>query len=80
MIKSCALNNQDKAARAERRANDICPYEIIPSALVATNIGDVKEDKPRLPGYLGTYGVDCKEVNTLLFYLTLHLVCSSVGS
>ncbi|KAJ8734012.1 hypothetical protein PYW07_014563 [Mythimna separata] len=52
----------DKAERAERRAGDVCAYEIIPSAQAATTIGEDKEDKPRLPGYLGTYGVDCKEV------------------
>lgn len=57
---------QDAAERAERRARDECPYEIVPSAQVASNvIGEEKVEKPTLPGYLGTYGVDCKEVNSI---------------
>lgn len=53
---------QDAKERAERRARDECPYEIIPSAQLAAATGDVPEEKPQLPGYLGTYGVDCKQV------------------
>ncbi|XP_022820957.1 EF-hand domain-containing protein 1-like [Spodoptera litura] len=56
------FKDPDAAERADRRANEICPYEIVPSSQIANAIGDDKVEKPRLPGYLGTYGVDCKEV------------------
>lgn len=63
--------------RAERRAHDVCPYEIVPSSQNARAIGEDKVEKPKLPGYLGTYGVDCKEVtflqtHTSLWLLNLH--------
>ncbi|CAH0600471.1 unnamed protein product [Chrysodeixis includens] len=56
------FKDPDAAERAERRARDECAYEIIPSAHAATVIGEEKVEKAALPGYLGTYGVDCKEV------------------
>ncbi|KAJ0181205.1 hypothetical protein K1T71_003290 [Dendrolimus kikuchii] len=58
----CArYKDPDVKERTERRARDECPYEIIPSAQVNI-LGEEKSDKGQLPGYLGTYGVDCKEV------------------
>ncbi|KAI8429918.1 hypothetical protein MSG28_000389 [Choristoneura fumiferana] len=48
--------------RAERRAASICPYEIIPSSAQVGAMGEEAQEKTQLPGYLGTYGVDCKEV------------------
>ncbi|CAG5017885.1 unnamed protein product [Parnassius apollo] len=48
------------AKRADRRARNECPYEISPSARMLSDTED--SDEPRLPGYLGTYGVDCKDV------------------
>ncbi|XP_037300618.1 EF-hand domain-containing protein 1 [Manduca sexta] len=51
----------DATERAERRSHDICPYEVIPKQAIDTGVGAAKTDK-ELPGYLGTYGVDCKEV------------------
>ncbi|XP_052753824.1 EF-hand domain-containing protein 1-like [Galleria mellonella] len=48
--------------REERRARDECPYEIIPSAQLLNGTGEESSDKPQLPGYLGTYEVDCKQV------------------
>lgn len=53
---------QDAKERAERRARDECPYEIVPSAQLSAATGELPEEKPQLPGYLGTYGVDCKQV------------------
>lgn len=47
--------------RAERRARDECAYEVAPSAQ-ASAIAEEAAEKPKLPGYLGTYDVDCKEV------------------
>ncbi|XP_047536676.1 EF-hand domain-containing protein 1-like [Vanessa atalanta] len=52
----------DAAERAERRARDICPYEIIPSERLQNATDEEVMVKPKLPGYLGSYGVDCKEI------------------
>ncbi|CAH2068628.1 unnamed protein product, partial [Iphiclides podalirius] len=46
--------------RADRRARNECPYEISPSARMLENADDAIKSGPA--GYLGTYGVDCKEV------------------
>ena len=51
----------DAKERAERLAGDECPYEIIPSAQMASAIGEEKAIKPVLPGYQGKYDVDCKQ-------------------
>ncbi|KAH9634053.1 hypothetical protein HF086_001255 [Spodoptera exigua] len=56
------FKDPDAAERAERRAHEVCPYEIVPSSQISNAIGDDKVEKPQLPGYLGTYGVDCKQV------------------
>lgn len=65
---------QDAAVRAERRAHDVCPYEIVPSSQNARAIGEDKVEKPKLPGYLGTYGVDCKEVTFIQNQASLWLL------
>ncbi|XP_053602029.1 EF-hand domain-containing protein 1-like [Plodia interpunctella] len=54
------LKDPDWRERAERRARDECPYDI-GSAQAAAVVGDDGPEKPQLPGYLGTYGVDCKQ-------------------
>ncbi|XP_068629097.1 EF-hand domain-containing protein 1-like [Battus philenor] len=55
------FKESDVAERAERRAKHICPYEIAPSAQTAGGSAD-ESAKPSPPGYLGTFGVQCKEV------------------
>ncbi|XP_045542556.1 EF-hand domain-containing protein 1 [Papilio machaon] len=51
----------DAAERAARRARDECPYEMIPSAqMLASTREDATKTAP--PGYLGKFGVQCKEV------------------
>ncbi|CAG9782994.1 unnamed protein product [Diatraea saccharalis] len=52
----------DAEERAIRRAQDICPYEIVPSAKQTVGVSEQPEEKSKLPGYLGTYGVDCKQI------------------
>ncbi|XP_041973572.1 EF-hand domain-containing protein 1-like [Aricia agestis] len=47
--------------RAERRAKDICAYDIIPADRTEYGDDDVGRENS-LPGYLGTYNVDCKQV------------------
>ncbi|XP_028038206.1 EF-hand domain-containing protein 1-like [Bombyx mandarina] len=54
------FKDPDAAERAERRARDECPYDIVPSAQTAGAPPDEKFNR-QVPGYLGTYGVDCKE-------------------
>ncbi|XP_075982784.1 EF-hand domain-containing protein 1-like [Anticarsia gemmatalis] len=51
----------DDKERAERRARNECAYEIVPGAQ-QTSIPGEEDEKSKLPGYLGTYGVDCKEI------------------
>ncbi|XP_032516120.2 EF-hand domain-containing protein 1-like [Danaus plexippus] len=55
------FKDADADDRAERRAKDICPYELIPSKQIQNQTGEEMAVKPKLPGYLGTYDVDCKE-------------------
>ncbi|CAG4922831.1 unnamed protein product [Colias eurytheme] len=52
----------DAHERAERRERNECPYEIIPSEQAQRATGEEVVPKPHLPGYLGTYDVDCKEI------------------
>ncbi|CAH4030789.1 unnamed protein product [Pieris brassicae] len=52
----------DAEERAARREHNICPYEVIPNKKSQEATGEEVIPKPQLPGYLGTYGVDCKEV------------------
>ncbi|XP_047523227.1 EF-hand domain-containing protein 1-like [Pieris napi] len=52
----------DADERAARREHNICPYEVIPNKQSQEATGEEVIPKPHLPGYLGTYGVDCKEV------------------
>ncbi|XP_061712328.1 EF-hand domain-containing protein 1-like [Cydia pomonella] len=52
----------DHKERAARRAAGVCAYEVVPSAAQVGAGDDDTSDKPRLPGYLGTYGVDCKAI------------------
>ncbi|XP_050673267.1 EF-hand domain-containing protein 1-like [Leptidea sinapis] len=56
------LKPEDTQERAERRARDECAYEIIPSEQAQNATGEEVVEKPHLPGYLGTYDVDCKAV------------------
>lgn len=65
---------QGAKERAELRAASICPYEIIPSSAQVGAMGEEVQEKVQLPGYLGTYGVDCKEVRlTAGIILNKHL-------
>ncbi|XP_049888061.1 EF-hand domain-containing protein 1-like, partial [Pectinophora gossypiella] len=51
--------------RAERRAKDECAYDIVPPTVHHGGSNyepDPDKQKQHFPGYLGTYGVDCKEV------------------
>ncbi|XP_023949094.2 EF-hand domain-containing protein 1-like [Bicyclus anynana] len=48
--------------RADRRAHDICPYELMPSQQPQSTAADENLEKSKLPGYLGTHGISCKEV------------------
>lgn len=58
---------EDKA-RAGRRARDECAFEVIPEAQQVTPVGDEKVEQ-KLPGYLGTFEVDCKEVSFIVLSL-----------
>lgn len=56
----CKTSLQDAEERKERREKDLCSYEVSPKPAAP---GDSeKVEKPKGPGFLGSYGVDCKEV------------------
>lgn len=48
--------------RAARRARGECSYDIIPSRYPKLDSEMAQMDQNVPPGYLGTFGVDCKEV------------------
>lgn len=57
---------QGAAERAERRAKEICPYEVIPpndTAAIEKLLAEQAANK--MTGHLGGYGVDCKKVKYL---------------
>lgn len=47
---------------AARRAQNICAYDVIPSPETVRAVGEDVQEQKQLPGYLGSRGVDCKEV------------------
>ncbi|XP_037964332.2 EF-hand domain-containing protein 1 isoform X1 [Plutella xylostella] len=47
---------------AARRAQNICAYDVIPSPETVRAVGEDVQEQKQLPGYLGSRGVDCKEI------------------